>query len=91
LLDACDAFGGFTPADLLLVGIEAQRDPVIAKRCRKLALALIGLASIAIGIKILRKQPQRGVEFDDGGIVFALRQIVDTEPVVDAGAVGIEP
>jgi hypothetical protein len=90
LFDACDALGGFPSPDLFLAGIEAERDLEISERGPQVAFALIGLCSISVGVEVLRKQPDRGVEFHEGQIVFALRQVIATESIVDARMIGIE-
>ena len=90
LLDPRDALGGFLPADLLLAGIETERDAVIGKRGGEVAAGFVGLGTKTIGIEVLRGNADRRVELGNRGAIVALGEVVVSERVMDAGVIGVE-
>ena len=90
LLDPRDALGGFFAADLLLAGIETERDAVVGERGGEVAAGFIGLGTKTIGIEVLRGDADRRVELGDRRAVVVPGEVVVPERVMDAGVVGVE-
>ena len=91
LFDALYSLRRFPSCDKFFVRIEAERNPKIGQRPRKVTFFFIAHAAVSVRKEKLRPKSDCLVQFSDSAIIVTLFIVIDTETVADEGVLRLDP